>query len=389
MKCRLCNEKCVNVVIDFKKQPIVHNLQKNKESSYDVYSFRLGHCTNCGFLQLVDCIEPSILYQDYFTVSSWKNQPHVDRLVNVMECLCNLHKKTKLIDIGCNDGSFLLKLKEKGYNDICGIEPTTDASSKAKESNLNVEHSFFGEEVAKKLYQQGYFDIVIARQVLEHIVDLGDFLRGIEYILKDDGTLIIEIPDSSWNLETLDYGLWEEHVNCFTYSTANQLLSRYDFSIIHQETTLFSGRAITLFCEKRKRKALFRDEESVKIKKYISSWLPFKNFLNDFLESKDGKVAIYGCGARSSTLVNFTDIRDKVEFFIDDQKEKQDYYLPGSGLPIIGWKEQYRNYMILLGVNAENEYKVINKRGLDLKNTFSILPPSKLLPEFWKSMIND
>ncbi|EMN97180.1 hypothetical protein LEP1GSC110_0051 [Leptospira interrogans serovar Medanensis str. UT053] len=45
---------------------------------------------------------------------------------------------------------------------------------------------------------------------------MEDFISGINYVLKDDGALVVEIPDSDWNLEYLDYTLWEEHVNYFT-----------------------------------------------------------------------------------------------------------------------------------------------------------------------------
>ena len=38
--------------------------------------------------------------------------------------------------------------------------------------------------------------------------------------------------------------------------------------------------------------------------------------------------------------------------------------------------------------NAKNEEKVIMKRGLKADNFFSILPPSKHLPNFWRELIN-
>ena len=61
---------------------------------------------------------------------------------------------------------------------------------------------------------------------MEHITDLDDFLEGIDFVLSEEGTLVIEIPDSSANINSLDYGLWEEHVNYFTLTTLKTLLQK-------------------------------------------------------------------------------------------------------------------------------------------------------------------
>ena len=66
-----------------------------------------------------------------------------------------------------------------------------------------------------------------------------------------------------------------------------------------------------------------------------------------------------------------------VKCFIDDQPEKQNLFVPGCNIPIYPWSEEFRSEVILLGVNTENENKVINKRMLIDSKTFSILPPSK------------
>ena len=110
MICRICESNTVEELIDFGAHPIVNNLIHLKNEEYQNYPFRLGSCICCGFLQVMDVIDPSILYQNYFTVSSWKNQPHVSRLIGVMEDIAGLNKKDKVLDIGCNDGSFLESL---------------------------------------------------------------------------------------------------------------------------------------------------------------------------------------------------------------------------------------------------------------------------------------
>jgi len=388
--CRLCEDGIVENLIDFGSHPIVNDLLHHENEQYLTYPFKLGACAKCGLLQVMDVIDPAILYKNYFTVSSWKNQPHVTRLIDVMEDVTGLSKKDNVLEIGCNDGSFLERLKKRGYDNIFGIEPTKDSFDLAVNSGLDINNSFFTNDMAHNAYKKESFDAVITRQVLEHISDLHDFLKGIDFLLKKDGTLVVEVPDGEANIDNLDYGLWEEHVNYFTLNTLKTLLKKHSFDVIHHEVTLFSGRTLTVFCQKRKnnqREEIICNDYN-KVIKFKHDWYKFKIELRNFLDSIDGPIAMYGCGARSSNFLNFTGSAAKIDFYIDDQIEKQNLYVPGESLEIRPWNEKYRDdYYMLLGVNAESEYKLINKRKLNRSKYSSILPPSRNLPDFWKSMI--
>ena len=168
------------------------------------------------------------------------------------------------------------------------------------------------------------------------------------------------------------------------------MLKKHSFDVIHHEVTLFSGRTLTVFCQKRKnnqREEIICNDYN-KVIKFKHDWYKFKIELRNFLDSIDGPIAMYGCGARSSNFLNFTGSAAKIDFYIDDQIEKQNLYVPGESLEIRPWNEKYRDdYYMLLGVNAESEYKLINKRKLNRSKYSSILPPSRNLPDFWKSMI--
>ncbi len=94
----------------------------------------------------------------------------------------------------------------------------------------------------------------------------------------------------------------------------------------------------------------------------------------------------------SCNFVNFLGIKNHIKFFIDDQKEKQNVFVPGCELEILNSENIFdKTKHILLGVNTENEFKVLKRKNLVNSNItyHSILPPSKLLPDFWKQMIYD
>ena len=389
-ECRLCHKQKVELLIDFGKQPIVHNFLETPNQFYEKFPFTLGVCLNCGLLQLMDCIAPEILYQNYFTISSWKNQPHVQRLIEITKQMTGLNPISRILEVGCNDGSFLTTLQEHGFKNLIGIEPTKDASGIATNKGLDIHNVFFTEEKVKAIFEEKSFDVLVTRQVLEHITDLDDFLQSIDFVLKDDGFVVIEIPDSDWNLEYLDYSLWEEHVNYFTIHTLMRLLARHGFNVIHHETTLFSGKALIAIAVKDKRDKEINtvsDFEMKKVRNYQDKWEMFKSQLIQFLDVHK-EVMVYGCGARSCTFVNFTGIGNMIKCFVDDQMEKQEKYIPGCELKCEAYSPEFANGHYLLGVNTENEFRIAGKRGFDRNQFFSILPPSSFLPEFWKDMIH-
>ena len=387
-KCRLCCENYVDLLIDFGEQPIVHHLLTGKEDDYLQYPFQLGYCTNCSFLQLLQPISEEVLYENYFSISSWKNQPHVDRLIDVIESITGIDKHSSVLEIGCNDGSFIETLNKHGIVDCTGIEPSRDAYDLAISKGIKVHNKFFSIKNCATELKERHYDIIICRHVLEHIANLYEFLEAVEHYLDDQGTVVIEIPDSSFNLEYMDYALWEEHVNYFTLHTIQNLLSKHGFVIVHHETTLFSGRALMIFAQKQVKQNSFKfsTKDLEYIVTYGKNWSKFAQSMREFVESKN-KVVIYGCGSRSSTFVNLLGLHN-IRCFIDDRKEKQNYFVPKSRLEILPWSDSWSDAFVLLGVNTENERKLVKRRKLDYCKVASILPPSSLIPEFWKQLQN-
>lgn len=388
--CRLCDSTNIEPVIDFGQQPIVHNLLRSKFEKSTLYPFELVACRVCGLMQILDFIEPEILYRNYFTLSGWKRQPHEPRLIEMVAEVFHMRPESRVLEIGCNDGTFMAHLQERGFRAIKGVEPTLDAFESARAKGLDVTHGFFNSDFITNEIRSDKYDVVVFRQVLEHIADLDDFMHGVADVLDDNGGVVIEVPDQTMNYDCLDYSLWEEHVNYFTLNTLRNLCGRHGFHILHHETTLFSGKALIVFATKDKvRDKTPVNADAVLIAKYRDSWPIFKSEFRKYLENTKAPVCVYGCGARSSTLINFLGIEDRLTCYVDDQKEKQGLFVPKSNLEIRPFDEdEIRGATILLGVNTENEHKVISKRGLnDLSSkTASILPPSRLLPEFWKTM---
>ena len=103
--------------------------------------------------------------------------------------------------------------------------------------------------------------------------------------------------------------------------------------------------------------------------------------------ANEKNLYLYGCGNRSSNFVNFFELNNIINF-IDDQKEKQGLFVPGSNAEILSPENKNFNGLYLIGVNTENENKVISKLKNFNSSYYSILPPSRLLPNYWIDLLN-
>lgn len=402
VNCSLCNEKKLISLLDLGAHPIAHRfLSDPKENEY-VHKIELALCEGCGFIQMVDPIPPEEMYTNYNILTSWKWQPHVPRLVEMIGEAKGITKESTLVEVGCNDGIFLEGLSGAGYKNILGIEPAQDAYQSAKNKGFDVVNKYFCEEFAEKVVREkGQCDFLIIRQVLEHVTDLDGFGKAIQIILKINGYLMVEVPNYEFFMSVPDYSnIWEEHSNYFTYDTLSKYLADHGISVYWKETAVFSGEALIVLGKKVENvDEIKRDFNVEKTKElavsYKNRWPGFKSELHNYLAKKkeEGrKIAIFGAGCRACSIVNFTGIAQYIDIFVDDQAEKQGKYMPGSRIPVLPSAALYSENIDIcfLAVNAENDKKVIakHKEFEDKGGEFiPALPPSDNLLPFWRYQI--
>lgn len=387
MICRSC-ETSVEFLLDFGDQPILNNLQ-TKPSSVPKFSIKVGGCTNCGLVQFLNPIDPSEFYTNYANASSIKREPHLEKLIDSLES--KLPRDAKIIDVGCNDGKFLSRLRESGFENLCGLEPTKNMSELAIAAGFRVFNSYLNTKMSEEVIANtGKFDCITLRQVLEHIENLFDFGSALRNMLKPNGLLVVEVPNAQANFDESDYALWEEHVNYFNPESLRRFLARHGFSIEESYGSNFSGTCLTAFYR-------LTDKEIAEIapaQHTVDSFRIWAKHFDSFRDAvkkelqtfadEDAPIAIFGVGARSSFFLHATNSIGEISFAIDDDPDKQGKYLPGSSILIRsredGLKLLKENSLVLLGVNSENENKLLDEIA-PLKNcTFkSILPPSEYL----------
>lgn len=375
-KCRLCHSTTLQEVIDFGGQPIGRHLLSSVKEKYLLYPIVLMRCASCSFLQLRDCIDPKLIYTQNAVPSAWKNQPHLDRIVELILGRDGISEESSVLEIGSNDCSFLSKLyNTTPLKKLVGVDLNIESNSqyiKELKSEFNVAAADFLVDRYNK------FDVVICRHTLEHIENLQEFGGALMRVCHRNTFVFLEVPDFDFNLTLSDYsGIWEEHCNYFTLLTLSRYLSRFGFEILYNEKFNYSGQSM-LVCARYTgcHEQLLCDYPD-KVSAFQNNWPQYKKRLKIKLASLRKPLCVYGCGARSTSLINLANLNIHIDYLIDDQEEKQFKYLPGTKLQIECSARLHDSNTCLLAVNAENEEKVVASHPTFKGKWYSLLPVSK------------
>ena len=142
MRCNLCQSNNSQIIAAFGEFSIAHQYMKMKSDERATYPFDLALCRDCDHVFIAHPISPGVLYENYFTLSDWKFQPHIPRLIELL-WLSGVDKKANILEVGCNDGRFLKAMQDEGYENLFGIEPCADASTSAEQKGIRVVRGFF------------------------------------------------------------------------------------------------------------------------------------------------------------------------------------------------------------------------------------------------------
>ncbi len=234
--------------------------------------FSISQCKNCGFKFTNLKLSNSELIKYYGSGSyishSEKPESFIDNIYYKVRKY-SLNKKYKLVvsekrkakseegeatilDIGCGTGEFLNLFKANNWN-VFGIEP----NKAAREHAINKKGLEVFDEAYIDKFSEKQFDVITMWHVLEHVSDLKAQINNIKRVLKDEGLLIIAVPNS----DSFDAQLYRQywaaydvprHLYHFTKKSVNELLEKNDFELLKILPMKFDAFYISLLSEKYK-----------------------------------------------------------------------------------------------------------------------------------------
>jgi len=404
MNCRFCNTELEHLVVDLGMTPLSNAfLEKSSlDKKEQFYPLRVYVCHECFLVQLDDIAQPpKEIFSKYLYFSSYSTTwlEHAKNLAyEIMEKFeCN--QNTNVIEIASNDGYLLQHFKDNNIP-ILGIEPASNVAETAEERGIKTINKFFGVDTANYLKESGnQADVLLAINVLPHVPDLHDFLKGIKVILKLDGVLIIQFSTYMIPfLQTIEFdSIYHEHFSYFSLLSIQKILSTFGLEIFDVKELSIHGGSLRIYVKNvNSSKYMISQNVSKLIKKeddcglsIISEYGKFSNQVNDiklkicdfFISAKhDGKkIVCYGAPAKANTLLNFCGIgNDFIEYTVDDNPHKQGLYLPGTHIPIKQpeiIRKTKPDYVIILPWNVKEEIMEKTNYIREWNGKFVVLHP--------------
>jgi len=159
------------------------------------------------------------------------------RLRNAEDRLASTKKflpTSGICDIGCGDGSFLSVLREKGYRECWGIEPSAYACELASGKKLEVVQGTIAD--LPQAAQGRALDTITLFHVIEHVPDPLEVLQIFRDALPPGGILIIETPDADAALQRVTEHtnalVYREHLFYWTEPSLRRVLAQKGFEVL-------------------------------------------------------------------------------------------------------------------------------------------------------------
>lgn len=148
----------------------------------------------------------------------------------------NPSETDRILDVGCNYGSLLNRLHERGYVDVYGVDVSTGHIDAGRDHYPSIAERIQAYEGTHLPFADEHFDIVVLFDVLEHIPDVDRFLaEEVRRVLRGSGRFLFQTPNKFFNvpweiLKSRSLVKYREfHCSLQTYSSLKQLLRRCGF----------------------------------------------------------------------------------------------------------------------------------------------------------------
>ncbi len=360
--CRGCLGTNLFSALDLGSLPIANELLRDQSSKIEKFPLHLSVCADCGLGQVADVVTPERIFRDYRYLSSMSTtflkhaSEFVDRCVD--ENLIN--QGDWVLEIASNDGYLLKNFLGLGIKAI-GVEPAANVAEISRSLGIETISEFFSSDLATKiLSEHGCPKLIIANNVVAHVPDLNDFIRGLAILSGPQTKITIENPSLANILMEMQFDtIYHEHYSYLTAWSVWNICKSQGLYLLDIEDLKIHGGSKRYWIGKESLRneydssvqEMINDEIAAGIfdqKKWLDFSLKVTKILSGFYEwlllgRQDNKrIFGYGAAAKASTILNAIDLAPNLIIAIADLSlEKQGRFMPPHGIKIISPQELF------------------------------------------------
>ncbi|MBL8038297.1 methyltransferase domain-containing protein [Nitrospira sp. CMX1] len=380
--CRSCGAGLEHTFIDLGMSPLANSYIKPGQTNRmePFYPLHVYVCETCLLVQLEQFSTPQDIFSDYAYFSSFSDSwlAHARTYVDMIVDRFRFDRNSRVVEIASNDG-YLLKNFVARDIPVLGVEPAANVAEVARGKGINTKVAFFAEKTARDLAEDGWAaDLIIGNNVLAHVPDLNDFVKGLKVLLKPTGLITMEFPHLLQLVEQNQFDtIYHEHFSYFSFIAVERVFARHGMKLFDVEELPTHGGSLRIYaCHESdtskpiemRAKELKSREEAIGFGS-LNHYLSFgphveatKRKLLSFLiaAKQEGKRVVgYGAPAKGNTLLNYCGIRaDFIDYTVDRSPHKQGHFLPGVHIPIYEpdrVRATQPDYLLILPWNIREE----------------------------------
>ena len=360
--CRGCLGVNLFSALDLGRLPIANELLLTPESEIERFPLHLRVCSNCELGQVADVVTPERIFRDYRYLSSMSTTflQHASDFVTQRVQEGNFSTGDWVLEIASNDGYLLKNFLPFGIRAI-GVEPAENVAEISRGLGVETISEFFSSELAGELLtKHGYPKLIIANNVMAHVPDLRDFIKGLAVLCGPDTQISVENPSLSNILVGMQFDtIYHEHYSYLSASSVAKLSNMYGLNLYKVEQLSIHGgsnrywlnnlaidrlpdSSVRHLIKVETESGLFDfnvwDNFSSKVSKILADFLTWLHLADE----SDRRVFGYGAAAKASTILNSIDVAPNlVKAIADISLEKQSRFMPPHGIKIISPQELF------------------------------------------------
>jgi len=380
--CRFCGSLLKHSFVDLGMSPLANSYLKpeNLQRMEPFYPLHVFVCGECFLVQLLEFESAENIFSDYAYFSSFSDSwlQHAKSYTRMMSERFGLSKESQVVEIASNDGYLLQYFKEMSVP-VLGVEPAQNVAQVAIKAGIPTITEFFGVKTATELVASGKkADVLLGNNVLAHVPDLNDFVKGLKILLKETGVATMEFPHLQRLMGMNQFDtIYHEHFSYFSFFTVCQVFKSHGLVVFDVDELPTHGGSLRVYgCHEedsshgvtKKVAELLSREESMGFTD-LDFYLSFsdqveeakRNILEFLIRAKrEGKKIVgYGAPAKGNTLLNYCGIgTDFIDYTVDRSPHKQMHHLPGTHIPVFSpdrIKETKPDYLAILPWNIKEE----------------------------------
>lgn len=221
--CLACGSHDLVDLIDLGVQPHANDFSDTRQLKFRE-SLRLRGCAHCGHAQQAVFVRPEILFADYHYASGTSRslKAYFDRYA--AELASQFAPDASILEVACNDGSFLDSLAAQGFGALHGVDPAANIVAGARAKGLDVDADFFNRAYAATHPRR--YDLIVGQNVLAHTPDPLDLLSAAATVLNDDGEIHIQTSQANMLFNGEFDTVYHEHYSFFGAHSMRTLAQR-------------------------------------------------------------------------------------------------------------------------------------------------------------------